>query len=66
MREKFNSFGDAFCAGPWNVDAVTSVVVRGGSEVPSIDTVGGGGAAVVRYLMDYAWGVRFKSNAPFS
>ena len=53
MREKLHSFGDAFCAGKWNVDAVTSVVVRGGSEVPPINTVGGPGAAVVRCLVDY-------------
>ena len=56
MREKLQSFGNAFCAGTWNVDAVTSVVVRGGSEVTSIDTVGGPGAAVVRCLIDYDLG----------
>ena len=56
MRGKLHSFGDAFCAGTWNVYAVTSVVVRGGSEVPSIDTVGGLGTAVVRCLMDYDLG----------
>ena len=56
MREKLHSFGDEFCAGTWNVDAVTSVVVGGGSEVPSIDTVGGPGAAVSRCLMDYDLG----------
>ena len=52
MREELHSFGDAFCAGTWNVDAVTSVVVRGGAEVPPIDTVGGPGAGVIRCLMD--------------
>ena len=52
MREKLHSFGDAFCAGTWNVYTVTLVVVRGGSEVPSIDTVGGSGAAVAICLMD--------------
>ena len=52
MRKKLHSFGDAFCAGTWNVDAVTSVVVRGGSEVPPIDTVGVPGAAVAGCLMD--------------
>ena len=31
MREKLDSFGNTFGAGTWNVDAVTSVVVRGGS-----------------------------------
>ena len=53
MREKLHSFGNAFCGGMWDVDAVTSVVVRGGSEVPSINTVGGAGAAVVRRLVEY-------------
>ena len=52
MGGKLYSFGDAFCAGMLNVDAVTSVVVRGGSEVPPIDTVGVPGAAVARCLMD--------------
>ena len=52
MREKLHSFGDAFCAGTWNVDAVTLVVIWGGYKVPPIDTVGGPCAAVVRCLMD--------------
>ena len=52
VREKLHSFGDAFCAGTWNVYTVTLVVVRRGSEVPSIDTVGGSGAAVAICLMD--------------
>ena len=52
MRGKLHSFGDVFCAGTWNVYVVTSVVVRGGSEVPPIDTVVGPGAAVVRCLVD--------------
>ena len=56
MREKIHSFGDVLCAGTWNVDVVTLVVVRGGSQVPSIDTVGGPGAAVVRCLVDYELG----------
>ena len=58
MRGELHSFGDAFCAGTWNVDAVTLVVVRGGSEVPSVDTVGDLGAAVFRCLVYYnsrAW-----------
>ena len=46
MRKKLDIFGDTFVAGPRNVDAVTSVVVRGGSEIPTIDTVGAPGAAV--------------------
>ena len=52
VKGKLHSFGDEFCAGTWDVDAVTSVVVRGGSKVPSIDTVGVPGAAVVRCLME--------------
>ena len=58
MRAKLHSFGYAFCAGTWNVDAVTSVVVRGGSQVPFIDTVRGPGAAVFRCLVDYDSGAR--------
>ena len=53
MGGKLHCFGDAFCASTWNVDAVTSVVVRGGSKVPSINTVGSPGVAVFRYLVDY-------------
>ena len=58
MREKLHSFGDAFCAGTWNIDAVTSVVVRGGYKVPPIDTVEGAGAAVARCFMDNKSGAR--------
>ena len=47
MRKNLNSFGDTFGAGPLNVEAVTLVVVRCGSEIPTIDTVGGPGATVV-------------------
>ena len=56
VREKLHSFGYAFWAGTWYVDAVTLVVVRGRSEVPPINTVGGPGAAVVRCLVDYDLG----------
>ena len=52
MREKLDSFGDTFGAGPRNVDAVTLVGVRGGSEIPTIDTVGGPGAAVAGCFMN--------------
>ena len=52
VREELHSFGDSFCGGTWNVNAVTSVVVKGGSEVPPIDTVGGPGEAVARCLME--------------
>ena len=46
VREKIYSFGDTFGAGLRNLDAVTPVVVRGGSEIPTINTVGGPGATV--------------------
>ena len=52
MREKLYSFGDTFGSGPRNVDALSSVLVRGGSEIPTIDTVGGAGATVARCFMD--------------
>ena len=52
MREKLYSFGDTFGAGPRNVDAVTSVVVKGGSEIPTNDTVGSPGATVAGRIMD--------------
>ena len=58
MGEELYCFGDEFCASTWDVDAVASVVVRGGSKVSSIDTVGGPGAAVVGCLVYYdsrAW-----------
>ena len=49
---KIYSFGDTFGAGPRNVDAVTLVMVRGGSEIPPIDTVGGPGGAVAGCFME--------------
>ena len=52
MRGKLHSFGNAFCAGTWNVDAVKLVVVRGRSKVPPIDTMGEPGAAVAGCLVD--------------
>ena len=52
MREKLYSFGDTFSAGTRNVDAVTLVVVRGGSGVTLIDTVEGPGAAVAGCFME--------------
>ena len=58
MWEELYCFGDAFCASEWDLDAVASLVVRDGSEVPSIYTVGGPGAAVVGCLVYYdsrAW-----------
>ena len=53
MWEELYFFGDAFCASVWYVDALASVVVRGGSEVPSIYTVGGPGAAVFGCFVYY-------------
>ena len=41
MWEELYCFGDVFCTSAWDVDTVASVVVRGGSKVPSIYTVGG-------------------------
>ena len=52
VREKLDSFGDTFGAGPRNVDTVTSSVVRGGSKIPTIDTVGGPGATIARCFVD--------------
>ena len=50
MTEKLDSFGDTFGVDPRNVDTVTTVVVSGRSEIPTVDTVGDrvtGGANVV-------------------
>ena len=58
MRKKLYSFGDTFCSGPQNVDAVTSLVVRGGSKIPTIDTVGGPCATVAGCFMDNDAGAR--------
>ena len=58
MWEELKCFGDVFCVKTWDVYAVASVVVRGRSEVPSIYSVGGPGAAVVGCLVYYdlcAW-----------
>ena len=50
VREKLDSFGDTFGTGPGNVDAVTTVVVRGGYEIPTVDTVGGPGCDDCRVI----------------
>ena len=55
---KIYSFGDTFGAGLGYVDAVTSVVVRSGSKIPTIDTVGGPGAAVAGCFMENYAGAR--------
>ena len=52
MKGKLYIFGNTFGAGPRNKDAVTSVVVRGGSEIPPIDTVGGSVTLVAGCFMD--------------
>ena len=52
MRGKIYSFGNTFGAGPRNVDAVTSVMVRGGSKIPTINTVGGSDVTVARCFVD--------------
>ena len=51
-EEKLYIFGDTFGAGPRNVDAVTLLMVRGGYEIPTIDTVGGPGGMVAGCFMD--------------
>ena len=38
--------------GPQNVDAVTTVVFRGGYEIPTIDTVGGAGVTITRCFVN--------------
>ena len=52
VRGKLDSFGDAFGVGLRNVDAVTSVVVGGGSTIPTINTVGGAGAIIAGCFVD--------------
>ena len=52
MRERIYTFGDTFGVGPRNVDTVTSVVVRGGSKIPPINTVGVPGAEFSGCFMD--------------
>ena len=58
MREKLNSFGDTFGAVPRDVDAVTSVVVRGGSEITTVNTVGSPGTTVSGCFVDSNVGAR--------
>ena len=52
VREKLDSFGNTFSVGPQNVDAVTSVVIRGGSKIPTVDTVGSPGETVAGCFID--------------
>ena len=46
VREKLDSFGDTFGLGPRNVDVVTTIVIRGGSNIPTVDTMGVLGATI--------------------
>ena len=46
MRGELDSFGDTFSVSPQNVDEVTTVVVRGGSNIPTVNTVGVPGATI--------------------
>ena len=57
-EEKIDIFGDTFCAGLQNVEALTSVFVRGGSEIPPIGTMGGSGATVAGCFMHNNVGAR--------
>ena len=52
VREKIDSFGNTFGTGLRNVDAVTLVVARGGSKIPTVDTVGGPGATIAGCFVD--------------
>ena len=52
VRGKLDIFGDTFGAAPRNVDAVTSVVIRGGSKIPTVDTVGSPGETVAGCFID--------------
>ena len=58
VRKKIDIFGDTFCAGLQNVEALTSVFVRGGSEIPPIVTMGGPGATVAGCFMHNNVGAR--------
>ena len=52
VRGKLDSFGNTFDMGPRNVDAVKTVVVRGGSKIPTVNTVGVPGATITRCFVD--------------
>ena len=52
VREKLDSFGDTFGVDPRNVDAVKSIVVGGGSDIPTIDTLGGPDATFAGCFVD--------------
>ena len=52
VREKLDIFGGMFGAGPQNVDAVISVVVRGGSKIPTVDILGDPGATIAGCFVD--------------
>ena len=58
MRETLDSFGDTFGESPRNVDVVTLVAVRGGSNIPTIDTVVAPDTTVAWCFMDNNTGAR--------
>ena len=58
LRGKLDIFGDTFGAGPRNADAVTTVVVRGDSEIPNVDTVGGPGVTIAGCFINNNAGAR--------
>ena len=58
LRGKLDSFGDTFGVNLRNVDAVTTVVVRGGSKILTVDTVGGAGATIARCFVENDAGAR--------
>ena len=51
-REKIDSFGDTFGTDMRDVDAVTSVVVRCGSKIPTVNNVGVTGATINGCFVD--------------
>ena len=58
VRGKLYSFGDTFGAGPRNVDVVTTVVVRGGSDIPTVDIMWGAGATIAGCFVNNDAGAR--------
>ena len=58
VREKLDIFGDTFGAGTRNIDAVTLVVVRGGSVITTVDTMGVPDVTIPGCFVDNTAGVR--------
>ena len=67
--EELYCFGDVFCLSAWDVYAMALVVFRGGSEVPSIYTLGdqvrrlSGVSCTMTSVPGSASGVLFKCEA---